>query len=80
MKTTIDLPDSLLEEVKAHARARHTSLRRMMEEGLRTVLEREQKAVKPFKLRDCSQHLGQPKVSSWPEIRAIIYEGRGGEE
>lgn len=80
MKTTIDLPDSLLEAAKAHARARKTSLRRMVEDGLRTVMERERTAAKPYKLRDYSQHLGQPKVTSWPEIRAIIYEGRGGEE
>lgn len=77
MKTTVELPDSLLQEAKAHARARHTSLRRMMEEGLRTVLEREKKPAKPFQLRDGSQHLGKPKFTKWEDIRAIIYEGRG---
>ncbi|MGH9413224.1 MAG: hypothetical protein ACRD0Y_05735 [Terriglobales bacterium] len=77
MKTTIDLPGSLLEEAKAHARARHTSLRRLMEEGLRMVVEQERKAVKPFHLRDGSRDLGEPLVRDWEQIRAIIYEGRG---
>ncbi|MGH9466647.1 MAG: hypothetical protein ACRD1Y_04775 [Terriglobales bacterium] len=59
MKTTGDLPDSLLTQAKA------------------TVLERERSPAKPFHLRDGSRRLGQPPVKSWPEIRAIIYDGRG---
>ncbi len=80
MKTTIELPDSLLAAAKANARARKITLRAVVMEGLESVLERERRPARPFKLKDFSQDLGEPQVKSWPEIRALIYEGRGGEE
>lgn len=78
MKTTLDLPDSLLAEAKALARERKLTLRQLMEEGLRTVMERHRQPAAPFRLRDASQPLGEMLVEdSWPVIRKIIYEGRG---
>jgi hypothetical protein len=77
VKTTVELPDSLLREAKAVARARRVTLRQLIADGLRTQIEREQRRKEPFRLRDGSAHLGKMLVESWPEIRRIIYEGRG---
>ena len=78
MKTTLDLPDSLLAEAKAIARERHLTLRQLMEEGLRAAMERHRSPAIPFRLRDTSRPLGEMLVEdSWPVIRTIVYEGRG---
>jgi len=78
VKTTLDLPPSLLAEAKVRARARHIPLRQLVEEGLRMAIDRDRAASKPFRLRDASRDLGEMLVpDSWPEIRKIIYEGRG---
>jgi hypothetical protein len=41
MRTTINLPDGLAEAAKAKARAQGTTFTSLVEEGLRTVLERD---------------------------------------
>jgi len=80
MKTTIDIADSLLEAAKARAAAEGTTLRALVEEGLRRVLEQRERQG-PFQLRRAS-FAGrglQPGVreGSWERIRELIYEGRG---
>lgn len=78
MKTTVEIADSLLEEAKACAKARHVPLRELIEEGLRTVVQRET-SRKRFKLRDGSVGgQGLQGNLSWDDIRELIYEGRGG--
>ena len=78
MKTTVEIADSLLQEAKACAEARHVPLRQLIEEGLRTVIQRE-RPKKKFKLRDASfRGEGLQGNLSWEDIREIIYEGRGG--
>jgi len=78
MKTTLDLPDSLLAEAKAIARARHLTLRQLMEEGLRAAMDRHRQPAPSFRLRDTSRPLGEMLAEdSWPAIRKTIYEGRG---
>ena len=42
MRTTINLPDGLAEAAKARAAAKGTTFTSLVEEGLRTVLEREE--------------------------------------
>lgn len=81
MKTTIDISDILLEEVRKQASREGTTLRALVEEGLRKIVtERKQKSV--FRLRKATfKGKGlQPQVSnaSWEQIRDISYEGRGG--
>ena len=80
MKTTIDISDILLEEVRKQASLEGTTLRALVEEGLRKIVtERKQKSV--FRLRKATfKGKGlQPQVSnaSWEQIRDISYEGRG---
>lgn len=78
VKTTVELPDSLLEEAKRLAAKQGTTLKQLMEMGLRHVIAT-QKPDKPFRLRKCSVG-GEGLVEDldWPQIRERIYEGRGG--
>ena len=81
MKTTVDLNDDLFRAAKDQARREKTTLRSLIEEGLRTVL-RNRKVSEPFRLRDASvRGKGlQPGIreGDWEELRARAYEGRGG--
>jgi hypothetical protein len=52
MKTTIEISDAILERVKALAAREGTTIRALVEDGLRQVL-RERRA-KPFRLRDAA--------------------------
>ena len=55
MKTTIDLSDALFESAKGLAQRRQTTLRALVEEGLRRVLADAGTTAKPaFKLKDAS--------------------------
>jgi len=81
MKTTIELSDALLEAAKRHAQARGTTLKAVVEEGLRAVLGAEE-GRGPFELRDASvDGRGlRPDVreGGWDRIVELSYEGRGG--
>lgn len=81
MKTTIDMADALVIEARQLASRERTTLRALVEEGLRLVLERHQQTP-AFKLKDRAvggQGL-QADMSGgdWDAIRAATYEGRGG--
>lgn len=60
MRTTIEMPDPLLREVKAIAAKRGTSVRAIVIESLETCLNRRPSA---FKLRDASFGKG-PAISN----------------
>lgn len=81
MKTTIDIADSLLQAAKDAARRERTTLRSLVEEGLRLVLDRHRAHRRRFRLRDASVggHGLQSESAGggWPLVRARIYEGRG---
>jgi hypothetical protein len=77
MKTTLEISDPLLREARKIAARDNTTLRALVEQGLRQVVS-EKKKDKPFRLRDAS--VGgkglHPDVAgkSWDEIRDMIYE------
>lgn len=80
MKTTIEIGDSLLREAKAVARRERTTVRALVEAGLRSVLKARRKPAR-FQLRAAgfgAQGL-QPGVRAghWDDVRDAIYEGRG---
>lgn len=81
MKTTINISESLFEEARQVAHREKTTLKALVEEGLRRIVSERQKGV-AFRLRDASfrgEGL-QPGFAdaSWEQIRAASYEDRGG--
>lgn len=83
MKTTIELSDPLLERAKRLAARDSTTLRELVEAGLRHVLKERAQRAEPFVLRDARvEGRGlSPEFSgaSWNDIRNASYEGRGGD-
>ncbi|MEX2467021.1 MAG: DUF2191 domain-containing protein [Gemmatimonadota bacterium] len=81
MKTTVEISDPLLESAKRHARARGTTLRALIEEGLRILLAEAVSEQGAFVLRDASVTGNglQPDVraGAWDRMIALAYEGRG---
>lgn len=82
MKTTIDIADALLDEARTVAEQERTTLRALIEEGLREALGRRSAQRKPFVLRDGSFHGNglHPDIrpGDWDQMLSLIYEGRGG--
>jgi len=81
MKTTIQIADSLFEEARKLAHRERTTLKALVEQGLRLIVS-ERKRRNGFRLRKATfkgQGL-QPHLSgaSWEQIRELSYEGRGG--
>jgi hypothetical protein len=81
MKTTVQIPDSLFKEARRVAREEHTTMKALIERGLRRVIS-ELKQRERFKLRKATfKGKGlQPHLAgaSWEQLRDISYEGRGG--
>lgn len=81
MKTTVEISNALLEEARRAAARDGTTVRTLIEEGLRRVLV-ERKKKDRFRLRKATfKGKGlQPQLegASWERIRDTIYEGRGG--
>ena len=81
MKTTIQIPDTLFEEARKLAHRERTTLKALVEQGLRRIItERTQRHE--FRLRK-APFKGQgfhPDLTStsWEHIRKRSYEGRGG--
>jgi len=80
MKTTIDISDSLLSEAKSVAVEEKSSVKALVEEGLRKVLS-ERKDTRRFRLRKASVKgkglQNGIEEGSWERLRELIYEGRG---
>ncbi|MFO1031293.1 MAG: DUF2191 domain-containing protein [Planctomycetota bacterium] len=80
MKTTVEIAEDLLRAAKSVATKERTTLRALLEEGLRWALEK-RKRRHAFRLRDASvRGKGvQPGVveGDWAALRGSIYEGRG---
>jgi hypothetical protein len=76
MKTTVDITDALLERARKHAGESGQTVRALIEEGLRLVLEAEQ-ATNPYDLPDRSVgKTGGPnplEAMTWQDLRGAIY-------
>ncbi len=81
MKTTIEIADSLFAEARQLAVREKTTLRSLVEEGLRRIFQ-ERKQAPRFRLREASfRGKGlRPEISEgdWESVRTMAYEGRGG--
>jgi Bacterial antitoxin of type II TA system, VapB len=80
MKTTLDISDSLLQQAKKRALRERTTLRALVEKGLRQVVT-EKPRRGSFRLRKASfKGRGlRPEVADagWERVRDLAYEGRG---
>jgi hypothetical protein len=80
MKTTVQIPDALFEEARRVAHRDRSTLRALVEEGLRRVLADHAKRG-GFRLRRATfKGKGLQsglKGASWERIRDASYEGRG---
>jgi hypothetical protein len=81
MKTTIEISNAVLTAAKATAAREGTTVRALVEEGLRKVLA-ERKARPDFRLRKVTfRGRGlRPEIreGGWEVVRDLAYEGRGG--
>jgi hypothetical protein len=81
MKTTVEISDPLLREIRKLAAREGVTLRMLMERGLYRVLAETERGA-PFKLRRASFR-GEGRQAglgdaSWDRMRDLAYEGRGG--
>lgn len=77
MKTTIDIADPLLDAARAAAQQRGTTLRALVEMGLRRVLDDAAQTKPAFQLRKAS-FAGNglqagAQGASWERLRALAY-------
>lgn len=82
MKTTVDIADAVFESARRLAAREGTTMRALIEEGLRTLIRQRRATPRTFVLRDAS-FKGDglvPGVSldDWSHVRGLIYEKRGG--
>ena len=81
MKTTIDIADAILEESRRIAQRDKTTLRELVQEGLRRVLEERRVSVPPFQMKPLPTAGGGFQSDfadgDWSRIRDEAYQGRG---
>ena len=81
MKTTIEIADALLTDARQVAAREGVTVRALVEQGLRRVLDERRRRATKFKLRKASfKGRGlQTGVagSSFDRLRELAYEGRG---
>ena len=81
MKTTIEISDALLEDAKKTAARENTTLRTLVEQGLRQVIA-QRKRRQRFRLRKATFKgdglSAEARGGEWNRLRELAYEGRGG--
>jgi hypothetical protein len=78
MKTTVELPDSLLSGAKRYAEAHGVTLKEVIEAGLRSVLAADRSRRRPFRLKRCPfKGKGMAQGLDWTQVRDAVYQGRG---
>ena len=81
MKTTGEISDALLNEAKKVAAREGTSVRTLIEQGLRQVVSAS-KPPRAFQLRKASFKgrglSSDAKGIGWQQLRELTYKGRGG--
>jgi len=81
MKTTMDLSDALLDEAKKVAARRSTTVKALVESGLRKELRAHAQRT-TFRLRDASFRgrglRPEARGLSWEALRELAYGERGG--
>ena len=82
MKTTIEIADPLLRDAKRLAAREGTTLRTLIETGLRNEVERRKQPGAEFRLRRATFKGTGLRTDveglSWDQLRELSYLGRGG--
>ncbi len=82
MKTTVDIPDALLDQLRRRAVRERTTLRALVQAALRQFLVASRRGNGKFRLKDGSVrgNGAAPGIreGDWDQIRGLAYEGRGG--
>ena len=80
MKTTVELPDGLLREAKRVALRERTTVRALIERGLRTVIH-DRRPTARFALKKASFKgdglAAGISLSDWDTVRDLTYSERG---
>lgn len=82
MKTTVDIADPLFRQAKVEAEKNGSTLRNLIEDGLRAVLEKRRTvSAKPFRLGELPAHGGGLKpdfqYANWEGMLEESYRDRG---
>ncbi len=82
MKTTAELSDAIVAELKEKVKERNSSMRELMESAVRHYLAYLDEQKKPYHFENHSFKGNGVREGieegQWENIRAMIYEGRGG--
>ncbi len=80
MKTTVEMSDSLLRQVKQIAVKEHTTVKALIEQGLRIVVA-DRKRRSGFTLRKATFRgdglVSGRSLQDWSAIRELVYAERG---
>jgi hypothetical protein len=80
MKTTLDISDPLLRDARKIAAQEGTTLRALVEQGLRQVVAIKKRRT-PFRLRKVTFRgrglRPELREAGWEKIRDLVYEDRG---
>lgn len=77
MKTTLEVPDKLMRDVKQYAAAHGLPIKEVFERGVRQLVEG--KSRTKFKMRIVTtKGKGLITDPSWENIRSLIYKEHGG--
>jgi hypothetical protein len=80
MKTTVDIADPLLMQAKRLASKRGTTLKALMEQGLRQVIADKAQAT-PYEFVPVTDNMpvapGSYAEMTWDQMLDVMYEGRG---
>jgi hypothetical protein len=79
MKTTVELPEELLQQAKEYAARMGIPMREVIERGLQLALQSKKTSRRPFRLKTITtKGEGLACDGDWSTIRSFIYEGHGG--
>ena len=82
MKTTVELNDVLISQIKQQAREKSTTMKDLMEAALRQYLDNQNGLKKQFRFKNHSFKgngiCDGVEEGAWENLRSTIYEGRGG--
>jgi hypothetical protein len=81
MKTTIEIADGIFEQAQSIARREETTLRALVEQGLRLVLKEKQSKPSEWKWKPLVVQgeglTAEFRDGGWDRIRDEVYRGRG---